>query len=111
MFRFFKPKRGQQREPFESFMNERLHLSIEAVLTEYIKKYNLAVRFHLDEPEKITAARTKLHILEETVFADPKNCDDPDFQVYLTALRVAVTGYDRIRQRQREAELREVDPG
>jgi len=69
-------------------------ISIEEVLEQYIEKYNLAEPLHLDEPRKATIARTKLRILEESSFSDPKNCLDPAFQNYLLGLRSLVQMYD-----------------
>ncbi len=53
MFGLFKSKRGRHREPFETYMMECIRedssISVEEVLEQYIQKYDLAVRHHLDE--------------------------------------------------------------
>jgi hypothetical protein len=94
----FKFKKKQQRQPFESFAMDlsmaNPSISIEEVLEQYIKKYNLAVPHHPDEPTKATMARTKLQILEESSFSGPRECPDPTFQNYLFGLRALVHAYN-----------------
>jgi hypothetical protein len=98
MFGPFKFKKKQKREPFESFAMDlsmaNPSISIEEVLERYIKKYNLALRHHLDEPTKVTMARTKLQILEESSFSGPGECPDPAFQNYLLGLWALVHAYN-----------------
>jgi hypothetical protein len=108
-------ERGRQREPFESYMMQCItanpSISIEEVLEQYIKKHDLAVPHHLDEPAKATAARTKLQILEESSLA--KDCDDPQFQNYLNGLRSLVQMFDAMspeaRKLMKEREERGLD--
>lgn len=95
MFRFFRRRsRSKDRPDFESFLHERVmqnrRESLEETLAAYISRYNLNVRKSLDEPESISAARTRLQILEETVLADPKLCPDPQVQEYISVLRANV---------------------
>jgi hypothetical protein len=112
MFNFFKSKRKTQPEDFESFMmNEGLTnptINIEDVLEKYIAKYNLSIRKFPDEPDKAVTARTKLQILEGSIFADPKDCPDPQFQNYLQGLRSLVQVHDtmspELRKRMKEKE-------
>jgi len=108
-------ERGRQREPFESYMMQCItanpSISIEEVLEQYIKKHDLAVPQHLDEPAKATAARTKLQILEESSLA--KDRDDPQFQNYLNGLRFLVQMVDAMspeaRKLMKEREERGLD--
>jgi hypothetical protein len=65
-------------------------------LTDYIARYRLSVRKSLDEPESISAARTRLQILEETVYADPKLCSYPQLHDYISALRANVKMADEL---------------
>lgn len=99
MFRLFR-KRRESRPKFEWFLEERAAQnrdeSLEETLAEYIRRYRLNVRVSLDEPERISAARTRLQILEETVFADPKLCPDPQVQAYISALRATVRMGDEL---------------
>jgi hypothetical protein len=86
-------------------------ISVEEVLEQYIKKHDLAVPQHLDEPAKATAARTKLQVLEESSLA--KDCDDPQFQNYLLHLRTLVLSFDKMspeaRKLMKEREERGLD--
>jgi hypothetical protein len=70
--------------------------NLEQTLTEYISRYKLTLRKSLDEPASISAARTRLQILEETVFADPKLCPDPQVQEYISVLRANVAMGDKL---------------
>jgi hypothetical protein len=69
---------------------------LEEVLSAYISRYQLTVRQSLDEPESITGARTRLQILEETVFVDPELCPDPQVQEYIAVLRGNVSMADEL---------------
>ena len=93
MFKFFKKKKPV-RESFESFMmNESLQnpaLSLEEALNLYIEKYSLAIRHSLDEPKMVIEKRTKLKILEDSIFSDPKNCNYPQLHQYIANLRMFV---------------------
>ena len=90
------PKKKQEREPFDLFlMHEILQnpdLNLDA-LDMYIKKYSLEIRYSLDEPKILTEKRTKLKILEECSFSDPKNCDYPQLHQYINCLRIFVEGF------------------
>ncbi len=100
MFRIFRRKPRPERPDFESFLLERTtqhpHISLEDTLTDYIARYRLSVRKSLDEPESISAARTRLQILEETVYADPKLCRYPQLHDYISALRAQVEMGDEL---------------
>jgi hypothetical protein len=92
---------GQPETPdFESFLLERItqnpHISLEDTLTDYIARYRLNFRKSLDEPESISAARTRLQILEETVYADPNLCPYPQLHDYISALRAQVQMGDEL---------------
>jgi len=71
-------------------------LSLEDVLSEYIKKYKLAVRHSLDEPTTITGFRTRLHILEESILANPKYCPYDQLQHYVESLRRMVNAMNEL---------------
>lgn len=98
MFRIFRRSRSERPE-FESFLLEQSmqtpRISLEDTLADYIDRYRLLVRKSLDEPDSISAARTRLQILEETSFADPTLCRDEMARDYIAALRAQVaTGDD-----------------
>jgi hypothetical protein len=99
MFKFFKRK-NPGRESFDSFMmNEILQnpaLSLEDALDLYIEKYSLAIRHSLDEPKMVTEKRTKLKILEDSLFSEPKNCNDPQVHQYLANLRMFVESFNSL---------------
>jgi hypothetical protein len=99
MFKFFK-RENPQRESFDSFMmNESLQnpaLSLEDALDLYIEKYSLAIRHSLDEPKMVTEKRTKLKILEDSLFSDPENCNDPQVHQYIANLRMFVETLDSL---------------
>lgn len=94
MLRIFRRKPRPERPDFESFLIEQSmqypSISLEDTLAEYIRRYRLIVRKSLDEPDSISAASTRLHILEETSFADPTLCPDDKVQSYIAALRAQV---------------------
>lgn len=94
MFRIFRRKPRPERPDFESFLLEQSmqnpRISLEDMLADYIARYRLIVRKSLDEPDSISAARTRLQILEETSFADPTLCPDAQVQGYIAALRAQV---------------------
>ena len=101
MFRFFRRRRAPEERPdFESFLREHSaqnrRASLEDVLSEYIARYDLAVRTSLDEPESVSAARTRLQILEGSVFADPALCPDPQVHQYISVLRTNVQMADEL---------------
>lgn len=99
MINIFKRKKAE-RESFESFMmSESLQnpaLSLEDALDLYIEKYQLAIRHSLDEPKMVTEKRTKLKILEDSLFSDPKNCNNPQFNQYIANLRVFVETFNSL---------------
>jgi len=103
MFGFLKGRRKREREAFDVFVLEKTRedpsISLEDVLNQYIKKYVLAVRHRLDEPATVTAARTKLHILEECISEeDPEKCLYADEKLlhYLKTLRETVKMFDSL---------------
>ena len=101
MFGFFRRKRAPEERPdFESFLREyseqNRRTSLEDVLSHYIARYDLTVRNSLDEPESVSAARTRLQILEGSVFADPASCPDPQIQEYISVLRTNVQMADEL---------------
>lgn len=71
-------------------------LSLEDALNEYIRTYRLAVRASLDEPAKVTAVRTKLQILEESILSDPELCRIDQVQTYVDVLRSNVAMFDSL---------------
>lgn len=93
-------KSPQWRPAFEVFLIEQStqnpRLSLEELLTDYIARYRLSVRKSLDEPESISAARTRLHILEETPFVDSSQYSDDRLQAYIAALRSQVSMGDKL---------------
>jgi hypothetical protein len=121
MFRLFRRKPPPERPDFESFLMEQSmqnrRLSLEDALAEYIARYRLVVRKLLDEPESISKARTRLQILEETMFADPTLCPDEQIQAYIAVLRSQVQMGDELNpdilaaMRAREHERRNNDDG
>jgi hypothetical protein len=100
MFRIFRRKPPPERPDFESFLMEpsmqNPRLSLEDALADYIARYRLVVRKYLDEPDSISRARTRLQILEETVFADVALCPDEQVQAYIAALRTQVAMGDEL---------------
>lgn len=100
MFGFLRRKRKLQRENFESFLSDccmqNPSLNLEEALNQYVQKYDLAVRHSLDEPTVVSDARTKLHILEESIFSDPENLPDKQFQDYLASLQETVRMFDSL---------------
>jgi hypothetical protein len=94
MFRIFWRKPRAERPDFGSFLldqaGQNRHISLEDTLADYIVRYGLVVRKSLDEPDSISAARTRLQILEETSFADPTLCHNPHVKGYIAALRAQV---------------------
>ena len=108
IFYFFRrPSAPAERPLFESWMLEQTlanpTVSLGDLLDRYIARYNVSVRATLDEPASITAARTKLQLMEATVFADPKHCPDPKLHAFLDSLRMVVTTYDTATPELREA--------
>lgn len=99
MFGFFKRKQ-KDRESFDDFLMERSmqnpSLSLEDALNDYIRTYHLAVRASLDEPAKVTAVRTKLQILEESMISDPDLCKNDQVQAYVDVLRSNVAMFDSL---------------
>lgn len=94
MFRIFRRKPRSERPDFESFLLQQSmqdpRISLEDTLADYIARYGLIVRNSLGEPDSISAARTRLQILEETSFGDPTLCPDDKVQGYIAALRAQV---------------------
>jgi len=112
MFNFFKRK-AKVREAFGSFLMERTlqnpSMTLEDALNEYIRIHSLAVRHTLDEPQKITAARTKLKIMEGWMAEDPEPQADQEIQLYMDILRTTVQHIEQLSpevlQRMKEREL------
>jgi hypothetical protein len=104
---FRRPSTAVERPLFETWMLEQTlanpKASLGDLLDRYIARYRVCVRATLDEPASITAARTKLQLMEATVFADPKNCPDPQLHTYLDTLRLVVSTYDNGTPELREA--------
>jgi len=71
---FARSRRKQDVQDFDTwFYNDTMrnpHGSLEDALQRYIKQFNISIRHELDEPEEITYARTKLKILESSIFGD-----------------------------------------
>lgn len=67
---------------------------MEDALDLYIEKYSLAIRHSLDEPQMITEKRTKLKILEDSLFSDPEYCKDPQLCQYIDNLRMFVESFN-----------------
>lgn len=85
---------------FEIWMMEKSiqnpTLSLEDALNQYISTFNLSVRRDIDEPERIALARTKIKVLENSVFGDPKNMTDGQVQNYLEGLKALLTMYEML---------------
>ncbi len=98
MFGFLRFRRKRARESFRTFLLDRVSanptVSIEEVLDDYIRRCGLAVRHSLSEPQAATGLRTRLHILEELLHDHPECGKDPDFQKYLSHLRMLVETLD-----------------
>lgn len=97
-------KRKRQKAPmpidFESWAMEKSlrnpNSNLEDLLTEYIRENNIIIRHDLDEPERISLARTKIQIIEQSVFGDPKNMTDDSVSNYLMGLRFTVQSYEML---------------
>jgi hypothetical protein len=104
---FRRPSAPVEPPLFESWMLEQTlanpSVSLGDLLDRYIAQYNISIRATLDEPPSITTARTKLQLMETTVFADPQHCPDPQLHVFLDSLRMVVTTYDTASPELREA--------
>ena len=98
MFKFWKTKK--KRVLFEHFLlvkgQQNPSISLEQVLNQYIQEYDLAVRHSIDEPQEITSARTKLSIMEDSIFANPANHSDQQIIQYIESLRVLVEAYNSL---------------
>jgi hypothetical protein len=78
-------------------------ISLDELLNRYIAKYNVCVRATLDEPAFVTAARTKLQLMETTVFANPEHSPDPQLEAFVAGLHFIVITYDSASPEMREA--------
>jgi hypothetical protein len=88
-------------ETFDEFIfNETLRnpaLSLEDALDAYIDKYSLRQSRSVNEPFLVTDKRTKLKVLEDSIFSNPENCDAPEIVAYIDMLRAMVNSFEKLR--------------
>ncbi len=97
MFGFFKAGTRGRGEPFDAFLLGRIwanpSVSVEEILAQFVREYDLAAREHLDEPQYMTDLRARLRllrILEKFVLDHPDCGKEPRFQKSLADLRLFV---------------------
>lgn len=63
-------------------------------LEEYIRQFDVRICHSADEPPEITDTRTKLQLLEGSMFLDPKRYEDRTFRLWVASLRMVLKSYD-----------------
>ena len=72
------------------------------LLDRYIAQYDVTVRATLDEPRMVSDARTKLQLVQSSVFYDTGRYPNPKLQAYKMALETIIMGYDEADEETRE---------
>lgn len=72
------------------------------LLDRYIAQYDVTVRATLDEPRMVSDARTKLQLVESSVFYDTSRYPNPKLQAYKMVLETIIMGYDEADEETRE---------
>ena len=72
------------------------------LLDRYIAQYDVTVRATLDEPRMVSDARTKLQLVQSSVFCDTERYPNPNLEAYKMGLETIIMGYDEADEEIRE---------
>jgi hypothetical protein len=78
------------------------HANLGELLDRYIEQYDVSVRATLDEPRSVSDARTKLQLLESSVFGDTDSYPNPQLQAYKMFAETIIMAYDEADEETRE---------
>jgi hypothetical protein len=84
----------------QTLANPRANLG--DLLDRYIAQYDVTVRATLDEPRSVSDARTKLQLLQSSVFGDTDSYPNPQLQAYKMGLETIIMAYDEADEEIRE---------
>jgi hypothetical protein len=76
----------------QTLANPRANLG--DLLDRYIAQYDVTVRVTLDEPRSVFDARTKLQLLQSSVYGDTDSYPNPQLQAYKMGLETIIMAYD-----------------
>ena len=84
----------------QTLVNPRASLG--DLLDRYIAQYDVTIRATLDEPRSVSDARTKLQLLQSSVFGDTDSYPNPKLQAYKMFAETIIMAYDEADEETRE---------